>query len=158
MNQRTEGEAPKALADYNFSELQSELAGVKTVVEDFLGRAKGLQDEISLRLAPAIKAAMDATEKTHGVITGPLPLSNTHTLKLDVGKSVKWDSAKLQAIAQTLPWARVEAIFKIDFSVSEAIYKGIKAVAPELAEKIEDARTVTYGTPKVSLVPVEDAV
>ena len=146
--------APKPLAEYPIGELYAEQVGLERVLADFKGRLVAVNAEIDTRLAPSVAAAILASKKTHGVVNAPVPLSNTLSMKIDMPKKVEWDSAKLMAVAQTLPWPQVEAIFKIEFSVPEKIYGGLAAGNPELAKLIDAARTVKYGKAKVSLVEV----
>lgn len=115
-------------------------------------KAKGdlVQAELVRRFAVSATQALAQNGKGHG--SGKLELQDRMAVKYDVKQEVKWDSAKLQAVAQTLPWERVAAIFKIEFSVPEKIYAGIAAVAPELREKIDDARTTTIKPAKLTLV------
>lgn len=148
----------RELADYPLAELYKEREALDLVLADFKARANAVDGEIGTRTAEAVKAIVAASGKTHGVINAPLLMCNSLTAKVDISKKVDWDTGKLMAIAQTLPWDRVKAIFKIDFSVSETIYKGLEAAAPELFKQIEAARTVKYGEPKLTLVPVEGAI
>ena len=55
------------------------------------------------------------------------------------------------AIAKELPWDRVEAMFKIEFSMLESIYKGVAAFSPDMRQKIDEARTTKIGEPVVTL-------
>jgi len=74
---------------------------------------------------------------------------------IEAEKKVSWDSAQLQAVAATLPWKVVAAIFKIKFEISEAKYKSLVENAdagmfdPEVLEKIKAARTVEIGEAKI---------
>ena len=144
------------LSEYPLEQLYREAEGVKHVMDDFKTRANLIQAEIEARTADAVKLAISQAGKSHGTIRAQI--TNTLSAKIDISKKVEWDSAKLQAIAQTLPWERVAKIFKIDFSISEKIYDGIGAALPELADKIDMARTVKYSAPKVVLVMETEAV
>lgn len=109
--------------------------------------AAALQLELQRRFAGSVGQALQQKGKEHGSVT--LPMQDRLRLKAEVKQEVKWDSAGLMAVAQTLPWERVRQIFKIDFSVSETIYKGIEAAAPELREKIDAARTTSLKPAKI---------
>lgn len=111
--------------------------------------ADEVKAELTRRFAASAKEALTQKGKTHGSIT--MPLQDGYSAKADAKQTVKWDSDALMAIAQTLPWDRVKALFKIDFSMSETIYKGIEAAAPELAARVEEARTTKIAEPTVSL-------
>lgn len=157
MTDTTQGEAAQRdLADYPIIELHKEIEGVKRVQADFKARQGALETELAKRMEPHVTAARAAApDKQHGTFNAAV--TNTVSAKIEVKKTVDWDSAKLMAVAQTLPWERVSAIFKIEFSVSEKIYEGLQAAAPELAKQIESARTVKYGAPKVTLSVAEGA-
>ena len=113
------------------------------------GRALRVSQELQSRFADSAKAALEQAGKTHGAAT--LPLQDGFIAKADVKQTVKWDSEKLQAIAQTLPWDRVTALFGITFKMSETIYKGVAALSPELRAKIDAARTTVIGEPAIIL-------
>lgn len=74
---------------------------------------------------------------------------------VEAEKKVKWDSAKLQALAATMPWPMVNAIFKIKFEIAEAKYKDLVTNAgagmfdPAILKAINDARTVEIGEAKI---------
>jgi hypothetical protein len=120
---------------------QAALAKARTAV---------VQAELERRLGASAKAAYDQAGKEHGTLS--LPLQGGLMAKLDVTKKVEWDSEKLLKLAQTMPWERVTAMFKIVFAVSETTYKGIAVLDGDLKAKIDDARTVKFGQPKIVLV------
>ena len=118
-------------------------------MNDAKARAAIIAAEIHSRLELSAKQAFEQAGKTHGKMT--LPLQDGLVAEVDLPRTVKWDSEKLQAVASTLPWERVAAMFKIAFSMPEAIYKGVSALDPALRAKIDDARTEVYGAPKITL-------
>ena len=81
---------------------------------------------------------------------------------VEAEKKVKWDSAKLQAVASKMPWPMVEAIFKIKFEISETKYKDLVANAkagmfdPKILEAINGARTVEIGEAKIKSAELSD--
>lgn len=113
------------------------------------GRALRLGQELQRRFSDSVKQSLVQSNKTHGSVT--LPMQDGFALKADTKQTVKWDSPALQAVAQELPWERVAALFKIAFSMSETIYKGVAALSPELRAKIDAARTTTIGEPSITL-------
>lgn len=113
------------------------------------GRSLRLTQELLRRFAESAKATLDQAGKTHG--TANLLLQDNYFVKTDTKQTVKWDSAKLQEVAQTLPWDRVNALFGITFKMSETIYKGVAALSPDLRAKIDAARTTTIGEPSMVL-------
>jgi hypothetical protein len=70
--------------------------------------------------------------------------------KAEINKTVKWDNAKLQAIAATMPWAMVERLFDIKFSVPELKFKAI--IDADMLAKLTEARTTTRSPVKVSFL------
>ena len=108
-----------------------------------------VQAELTARLAPSVKSELAALNKPAGTVN--MTLQGGMSAKGVVDKKIEWDSEKLIAIAQTMPWARVIKIFKIDFGVAEKIYEGIKATDEDLAAQLDKARTVKYGDPKITL-------
>lgn len=113
------------------------------------GRTLRVQQELQSRFAAGAKHALEEAGKAHGSIS--LPLQDGFVAKADAKQTVKWDSDALQAVAQTLPWERVIALFNIKFAMSETIYKGVSALSPELRAKIDLARTTTIGEPSITL-------
>lgn len=113
------------------------------------GRALRLAQELTARFGASAKQALAEAGKSHGSIT--LAMQDGFAVKADAKQTVKWDSDKLQAVAQTLPWERVIALFGINFTMSETIYKGVAALSPDLRAKIDDARTTTIGEPSIVL-------
>ena len=105
--------------------------------------------ELERRYSESAKRFIAEAGKTHGTAT--LPLQDGMSAKIEIKQTVKWDSAKLQAVARELPWERVEAMFKIAFSMPEAIYKGIAALSPEMRQKIDAARTTVISEPSIVL-------
>lgn len=117
---------------------------------DAKARAAIIAAEIHSRLESSAKQAFEQADKTHGQMK--LSLQDGLAAEVKIDRKVDWDSTKLQAVAQTLPWDRVKEMFKITFSMPEAIYKGVSALDPELRAKIDAARTETFGIPKITLV------
>lgn len=142
-----------ALERASLSELLQLQDGYASSIATFKGRADAVKAELQRRYAASAMQALQQKGKAYG--SGKLPLQDRMAVKYDAKQEVKWDSAALQAIAQTLPWERVQALFKIEFSMSETIYKGIAAAAPELRGKIDAARTTTIKPPAVTLVKEE---
>lgn len=116
------------------------------------GRAQRVSQELSARYAESAIRSLSEAGKSHGTVT--IPLQDGFSVKGDAKQTVKWDSDKLQEIAQTLPWDRVNALFGIKFTMSETIYKGVSALSPELRAKIDAARTTTIGAPSMALKKV----
>ena len=113
-----------------------------------------LQNEID-QLREAIHNSLSDTAAklfvSDGKMSGDVTISvdGAGKFKASISKTVKWDSAKLQSIAASMPWNEAISVFKIDFSVPEANYKAAQTMRPDLAEKLIEARTVKYGDLKI---------
>lgn len=137
------------LAPLTLAELLAEQDAAAFDTAAAKGRTLRVQQELQVRFAESAKQALAQADKTHGSIT--LPLQDGFVVKADAKQTVKWDSAKLQEVAQTLPWERVNALFGITFKMSETIYKGVAALSPDLRAKIDAARTTTIAEPSIVL-------
>ena len=108
---------------------------------------------ISARLKLPVELAYDRQDKYHGKIR--VPLADGFEAVGDISKSVSWDQDKLKALAATMDWPTIQHFFKITFSVSETIFKGLPPGDPR-KQPMTDARTVKYGDPKISLEKKSD--
>ena len=131
--------------------LREQRAEMVRAIEDRKAILQQIDDKISDALSDIAYKAMEAAGKTSGDVT-ITPFDGLR-FKASVSKTVKYDSAKLQALAATLPWQKTTQLFKIDFSVPEENYKALQKLEPDLAAKIEEARTVKYGAMKIT--PIE---
>lgn len=105
---------------------------------------EAINEEILGRYQSAFMAELKAAGKQDGEMTREFDgVRMTFAIK----PKVKWDSKKLQAVAATMPWEKIEKVFKIEFSVPERTYKSITEDA--LMAAIVPARTVEYSTPKI---------
>jgi hypothetical protein len=103
-----------------------------------------INEEILGRYQSAFMAELKVAGKTDGEMTREFDgVRMTFAIK----PKVKWDSKKLQAVAATMPWEKIEKVFKIEFSVPERTYKSITEDA--LMAAIVPARTVEYSAPKI---------
>lgn len=134
-----------------------ELLKEQNAVAELLNTAKAcvaaVQAEVNARLGKSGVNDLAAQAKTHGTVT--LELQDRMRAKVVVDRKVKWDGAKLLAVAQTMPWDRAMSIFKLDVSMSETAYKGVAMMDAELKAKIDAARTETIGEPKVTLEAID---
>jgi hypothetical protein len=140
----------EALASATLPELHKLLSDREKELLSAKFRVGAVVEEITKRLADSAKAAFEQADKQHGTVN--LPLQNGLTAKCEISKKVEWDSDKLMDVAKTMPWDRVVKLFKIAFAVPEKVYDGIDAVDPALRQKIDKARTVKYGSPKITLI------
>jgi hypothetical protein len=143
--------------DNEFEQLRSRsLAQISDMIADnetaaALHKANltALKAELSRRFLESARQSLIQQGKDYG--TANLELQDGFKVKVELRQKVKWDSVKLMAVARELPFERVEALFKIEFSMSETVYKGVSALSPELRAKIDDARTTSPDTPKLTL-------
>lgn len=77
------------------------------------------------------------------------------SLNVKAEKKVKWDSEQLQRVAETLEWKDVVLWFKIEFSITEKLFKELEKHAAfgnfdqGAFNKIKEARTVKIEQPKL---------
>ena len=108
-----------------------------------------INEVIANRYLPVITETYEAAGKLHGKVDRVI--DNRIKVVADISKFVKWDNANLQSVAAGMDWAVAQHLFKITFSVSETVFNGLAPDDPRKAA-LEDARTVVYGKPKLSLV------
>lgn len=141
--------SPPDLGRASLSDLLQLQTGYVDAIDKFKGRLAAVKDELGARYGESAKHALAQKQKEHG--TGKLPLQDGFVAEYKIDREVKWDSDKLMAVAQTLPWERVQALFKIVFSMPEAIYAGVSALSPELRAKIDEARTTKIKPATITL-------
>lgn len=108
-----------------------------------------INDEINERFAQATVDALAALGKEAGTVTQSI--GNGLAIEGKVDKKVEWDSEALLKTATSMPFDRAQQIFKFAVSVPEKIYAGIKVADPGLAAVIDEARTIKFSAPKVTL-------
>lgn len=137
----------KPLTDFTLWELHEQQVILSATASDTKTRQAELQEELTRRLGAGLDTALGGNTGTARIAL-PDGLEAVRETK----KEVEWDSPKLMAVAKTMAWERAAAIFKIEFSMSEMIYRGISAADPELAAQLITARTMT---PKPGAVKIE---
>jgi hypothetical protein len=127
---------------------QAETAGMKALVA---ADEKALQAELARRYAADHAASLARTGKTAGTITSVL--EGGLRLQADTPKgSVKWDQAKLWAVAADLTREQLEHYCKIELTPKEAVYKALEPGSNMLGA-LKDARTDSApGAPKFKLL------
>ena len=143
-------ERAEALARLSLQDIYARRTAAVTEMAHMKAAVDELNAEIQRRFEASAVSAFGQAGKDSGQLK--LSLQDGFALECKIDKKVEWDSDKLMAVAQTMPWDRVQAIFKIAFAVPEKIYGGIAAVDPGLKAKIDDARTVKLSPVKVTLV------
>lgn len=142
--------AARPNAKLPLADLEAGIRNQNAIIANAKAQIATLQTEIDARLGDSVKRAYEQADKQHGTLT--LELQDGLKAKADVSKTVKWDSGVLMDIASNLSWDRVSALFKVEFSMSETVYKGIAAADPDLKKKVDKARLVKFGEPKITLV------
>lgn len=89
-----------------------------------IARAKeALQDEFRRRFDPSLTSALDGIGKSTGSAT--FEVAPGIRCKGEAPVKVTWDQKALFAIAQTLPWASVNHLCKVEMTPREAAYKAM---------------------------------
>lgn len=137
---------PGELLDYG--------AALSRMVAESAGDLKAFQAVVAERFGRDAAAAYEADDKMHGTVR--VKLADGIELKADTGKTVEWDQDKLMAIAGSMDWPTAQHWFQFKVTVPE---KRFDSLPPgDLRDRIAEARTVKYGTPKLTLErPVADA-
>lgn len=142
---------PSALAAIPIAALMQQRDQLSAQMSNLSKAISTIDGEVASRYVPAFAALLAQQGKEAGSLTFE---RDGFKMKGDVRKSVKWDGAKLQAIASGMDWPTASRLFKIEFGVSEATYKAL--IDEELRKRLDDARTVKLSTPSVSIIePVE---
>jgi hypothetical protein len=135
---------PITFSNKPISELKDMAADITETIAYQKNVLEAINAEILGRYHDRFVRELEAAGKTDGEMTREFDgVRMTFAIK----PKVKWDSKKLQAVAATMPWEKIEKVFKIEFSVPERTYKSITEDA--LMEAIKPARTVEYSSPKV---------
>jgi len=127
-------------------ELVSKMELNKATVSFLKEKNKQLEAELlSLVEAPFLKE-MEEREKTHGSISKEI---EGIKLTYEVKQTVTWDQERLQTLLENLPMDVGSKLIKIEYSVSEAIFKN--QVDPGLIDALIDARTTKLSAPAIKL-------
>jgi len=135
----------------NIRALGSEIVTARAALAAAKGRLDELETAFTAALVGEAAAEFNEAGKSEGDITFR---ANGVKVKATVPKTVKWDSAKLQAIAAEMPWSTVERLFDIKFGMKESTYKAIPDEA--LLAKVNEARTTKVGELKVSFIGFDE--
>lgn len=135
----------------------TELVTRRNVLTGAMTKCKAEIEGVDKEICDIIKPedVLKAKDKTHGECT-----AEQDGVKFTVGadKTVKWDSAKLMAVAGQMSWAQANAMFKITFEMSETNYKNlVNNVAAGLVDQkvldaVNDARTSKIGETKLKKI------
>lgn len=127
---------------------QEHRAGMALVLEPLDRVLALIERAIAEKYTEAAKIAFEKANKTDGKVAVDLP--GGLKLSASISKRVEWDQDKLKDAAKNMPWADVQHYFKIEFGVSEKIYKSLPP-SSEFKAKLDDARTVKLGSMKLTL-------
>jgi len=144
----TETGTEHPLAELSIDTLHAGIEAAEKEAKNLAALAKSYRGEIARRLDLQIKAAFEADDKQHGTVR--FPVGNGYTAKAEISRTVEWDSDKLLALAGEMPWIEANHLFTFKAGMAAKMYD---ALMPEsnLKARIDAARTVAYGTPKVTL-------
>lgn len=142
--------AESYLREMEYPALQAALEAAEGDIASARSWLATVQMEVDRRLYDSAKAAFQQADKDSGTLT--LAVQGGVAAKVDISKTVKWDSAALLTLSKGMPWERVQSLFKIEFSIPENTYKALRDLDPALADKVDEARTVRFGEPKIKLI------
>lgn len=149
------GAKPRPFETHTLEQMAAQLDAIDRELKERLIRRAEIGDELAIRYGTQLAALRANTDKN----TASLTIDGIKVVG-EVKKDVKYDGAALKTIAAPMSWEQVQAVFKIDFSVSEVSYKALQTAAalnPEskvLFDAITGARTVEY---KPQAVKIERA-
>jgi len=104
--------------------------------------------EITRRFKASFAAQLAQKNKESGDISF---VEDGLSLKGEIKKTVKWDTKLLAASAAAMTWEQANAVFKIEFTIPEAVYKTLEGANPALYKSATAARTVKYSEPTVTI-------
>lgn len=133
---------------YTDEELVTALVATKDKLVEVKGQLAWLEDQISTRKLDTAQKVFEANGKEFGEIT--FVDANGLKYKAVREQKIKWDNAALQKIAAGMDWKSAQRVFKIEFGLSETIYKSLRATGnAELNDALAAARTTIPGALKV---------
>lgn len=147
----TDQTAPRPITDLSLAELRARIAEAATFASRAVAYGKEAQEEIARRLAADAANAMKAKNKESGETTIE---ADGEKYKVEISKTVSYDSDKLLTVAGSMDWPTAQKIFKFALSVPEAIFKSAEATNPDLFKQLQQARTVKYG--ELTIKPIFD--
>lgn len=117
-----------------------------TATENLKATKEAFAAALARKYGELAQAELTAERKATGTVN--LVASNSTTLKVEYGKTVVWDQAKLGAVLAGLPAADAKHYGKYKLEVEEKKF----AEAPaDIKALLETARTVKVGAPKFTL-------
>lgn len=153
-------QAPGRFHNHSLAGLHEILCGLATICANANAEAFEVQAEIERRCVPLAQRAFDDADKVSGQMTIDTAEAGFR-VEAKIGKTVAWDSGKLQAIGEglltsgKLNWTAFTKLFTVTFKVPEKVYGSL--LDEDLRKQLDTARTVKYDeAPRVRLVK-EDA-
>lgn len=150
MKAEVEKPAESYLREMEYPALQAALEAAEQDVASARAWLATVQMEVDRRLYDSVKEAFRQAGRDNGSLS--MPVQGGIVAKVDISKTVKWDSQALLTLSKGMPWDRVQSLFKIDFSIPENTYKALRDLDPALADKVDEARTVRFSEPKIKLI------
>lgn len=130
----------------NVPELAQEIESLRSMQQYYKLKMLHLESELLSRTAGDFIAEMVAREKSHGSISKEI---DGVKLTYEVKQTVSWDQDKLRKLWEALPPEIGSKLIKMEFSVSEAVFKN--QIDPGLIDALVDARTTKLGVPQIKL-------
>lgn len=129
---------------FTLEEIRSAITTQESIIDAAKAQMEILNAELRSRFENRLNQALSEQNKKHGQHTFEV---DGHKLTAEITARVKWDSSKLEKVAYSMPWAEVQRIFKVEFSVPEKTFATISDA--KLIDQLVEARTVKYSDPKV---------
>jgi hypothetical protein len=142
--------APK-FATYTPAQLLASLAEADAHAQ----AAKQIKAEVESALRFRYSLQLSNAKAQANGNTAHVDLPDGFKLTAETKNDVKWDSARLLAIAETMAWPTVKQMFKIELSMGAETYRAVSLADPELGKRLQEARTVTPKDQPLKLVRVE---
>lgn len=142
-----------ALKAMSPGELKDYGDALSRMVAESTGELKAFNAVVVERFGRDAAAAYEAEDKSSGTVR--VKLADGVVLRADTGKTVEWDQDKLMAIAAGMPWDAARHWFTFKVSMAEKRYDSLPP--GDLLDRVTEARTVRYGTPRLVLERPADA-
>lgn len=134
------------------SDLHKEWKKLAQEGEELIAKRDAVLAALSEKTQSNLSKLFTAKGKPSGEVTAEI---DGIKVKLEVSKKVKWDDALLREAAVLIPADKVESIISSELSIGEKTYAVLSTLLDkdsEVYKKIEAARTVTYGEPKIGFI------
>jgi hypothetical protein len=127
------------------NELLAVRGGLETALKTTKSDLAKVNAAISEVVMPTVNATLSREGKPHGTVHFTI---GNHGYKATVEQRVEWNTSMLASIAPTLDPVLAATIFKVEYSVPEAVFKAVED--GDLKKRLTAARTVKYSEPKIA--------